>query len=149
MTLKILSKKTLLGGVAAIGLSGAFFAGGVVNPVTPVFAEAVRVEAPQAPSFADVVEAVSPAVVSVRVKAKVQPASNGGRNMLEGFGFDQLPEDHPLKRFLTIRGVIVNSGAIVNVVVKETDADPVVLECHKVLGSSFLTTDISSPTIMS
>jgi serine protease Do len=89
----------LLTGVAALGLASAFMIGGVVSPVTPVLADAVRVEAPQAPSFADVVEAVSPAVVSVRVKAKVQPASNNGGPGFGGFGFDQLPEDHPFKRF--------------------------------------------------
>ena len=102
MTKNISTKKRLVGGVAALGLSSAFLIGGVVNPITPVFADAVRVEAPLAPSFADVVEAVSPAVVSVRVKARVQPASNrgnSGRGGFGGFGFDQLPDDHPLKRF--------------------------------------------------
>ncbi len=61
------------------------------------YADAVKVTAPQAPSFADVVEAVSPAVVSVRVKASVRPASDrsGPR-----FGFRDLPKDHPLRPFL-------------------------------------------------
>ena len=99
MTISILSKKTLLGGATALGLSAAFMAGGIVNPVTPVYADAVRVVAPQAPSFAGVVEAVSPAVVSVRVKANVQPASNRDSRGFRGFGFDQLPDDHPFKRF--------------------------------------------------
>ncbi len=98
MTNKTTPKTKLLGGVAAVGLASAFLIGGVVNPITPVLADAVRVEAPQAPSFADVVEAVSPAVVSVRVKAKIQPANNKGFNF-RGFGFDQLPEDHPFRRF--------------------------------------------------
>lgn len=93
------TKSKLVGGVAALGLTSAFLIGGVVSPITPVFADAVRVEAPLAPSFADVVEAVSPAVVSVRVKAKLQPASNRGGGGFGGFGFDQLPDDHPLKRF--------------------------------------------------
>ncbi|MEP1667121.1 MAG: Do family serine endopeptidase [Rhizobiaceae bacterium] len=99
MTSKTTPKTKLLGGVAAVGLASAFLMGGVVNPITPVLAEAVRVEAPQAPSFADVVEAVTPAVVSVRVKAKVQPASNDGGFNFRGFGFDQLPQDHPFRRF--------------------------------------------------
>ncbi|EFL88978.1 Do family serine endopeptidase [Ahrensia sp. R2A130] len=92
-------RKTFLGGVAAVALTGAFVAGGNVSLIQPVFAEAVKVEAPQAPSFADVVEAVSPAVVSVRVKASVKPASNDGnqRGFREGFG--NLPEGHPLRRF--------------------------------------------------
>lgn len=41
-------------------------------------AEAVRVDAPKAPGFADVVQAVSPAVVSVRVEQVIEPASNDG-----------------------------------------------------------------------
>ena len=55
--------------------------GAVTTGTVPVLAEAVRVEAPQAPGFADVVEHVSPAVVSVRVKYKIQPASDGGADM--------------------------------------------------------------------
>ncbi len=99
MTLSLITKKTLLGGTTALGLGIAALAGGVINPVTPVYADAVRVIAPQAPSFADVVEAVSPAVVSVRVKSAIQPASNNSGRGFRGFGFDQLPDDHPFKRF--------------------------------------------------
>jgi serine protease Do len=44
------------------------------------------------------VEKVSPAVVSVRVKAKMQPAAAGPEGMF-GEGFENLPDDHPLKRF--------------------------------------------------
>ncbi len=95
-------KKSLAGGATVTALAGALVVGGVVNPVTQVFAEAVRVEAPQAPSFADVVEAVSPAVVSVRVTAKIEPASNNGPT-LRGFGFDNLPENHPFRRFFKDR----------------------------------------------
>ena len=98
MTKKTSTKTKLLSGVAAVGLASTFLIGGVVNPITPVLADAVRVEAPQAPSFADVVEAVTPAVVSVRVKSKIEPASNDGFSF-RGFGFDQLPEDHPFRRF--------------------------------------------------
>ena len=98
MTKKTTTKTKLLSGVAAVGLASTFLIGGVVNPITPVLADAVRVEAPQAPSFADVVEAVTPAVVSVRVKSKIEPASNDGFSF-RGFGFDQLPEDHPFRRF--------------------------------------------------
>lgn len=65
-------------------------------------AEAVKVEATQMnPGFADVVEKVSPAVVSVRVKSDVQPASNDGFSFnFPGMpGMDNLPPDHPLRRF--------------------------------------------------
>ncbi len=53
---------------------------------------------PRLPSFADVVERVSPAVVSVHVKAKIEPASDADVQMF-GRGFDDLPDDHPMKRF--------------------------------------------------
>ena len=48
-----------------------------------MLADAVRVEAPQVPSFADVVEQVSPAVVSVRVKAKIEPAADNGADLYQ------------------------------------------------------------------
>ncbi len=60
-------------------------------------AEAVRIEAPAQPGFADVVEKVSPAVVSVRVKGNLQPVSDDSG--MQGFGFDDLPDNHPMKRF--------------------------------------------------
>ncbi|WP_246735948.1 Do family serine endopeptidase [Agrobacterium sp. a22-2] len=94
--LKSILKNSTAAGLAALMLSAALPA-----MITPAHAEAVKVEAPQVPSFADVVEAVSPAVVSVRVQSDVQPASDeSGFNF--GFGgrdFDELPDDHPLKRF--------------------------------------------------
>ena len=65
-------------------------------------AEAVRIEAPAQPGFADVVQQVSPAVVSVRVKGKLQPVNDEGGPDQFGFdgpGFDQLPDDHPMKKF--------------------------------------------------
>jgi serine protease Do len=49
------------------------------------------------PSFADLVEAVSPAVVSIQVESEVQVRQlgpNGGMDY-----FPDLPEDHPLRRF--------------------------------------------------
>jgi serine protease Do len=42
---------------------------------SPAYADAVRVEGPHVASFADVVQAVSPAVVSVRVESQFQPAA--------------------------------------------------------------------------
>ena len=66
-----------------------------------MLADAVRVDGAQVPSFADVVEKVSPAVVSVRVKAKIQPAADNGADLRSSRppGFDDLPDDHPLKKF--------------------------------------------------
>src|SRR5215475_6621696 len=63
----------------------------------PVLADAVRVDnGQQMPSFADVVEKVSPAVVSVRVKEKIEPASDTGADL---FGGDQDNLPDPLKKF--------------------------------------------------
>ncbi|MGB7286191.1 MAG: trypsin-like peptidase domain-containing protein, partial [Salaquimonas sp.] len=66
---------------------------------SPANAEAVRVEAPKAPGFADVVEAVSPAVVSVRVEQVIEPAvdsedDHGGFRFDRRFGDrgDDIPE---------------------------------------------------------
>jgi serine protease Do len=74
------------------------FTGLNVSGAVPAFAEAVTVTAPQAPGFADVVEKVKPAVVSVRVKGSVQPADFDG-DFPTPPGFEDLPRDHPLNRF--------------------------------------------------
>jgi serine protease Do len=91
----------LLAAVASIAIAGAIGFGAVASGTAPVLADAVRVEGAQVPSFADVVAKVSPAVVSVRVKSTAEPASDDGAQMFDfrGPGFDQLPDDHPLKRF--------------------------------------------------
>lgn len=88
----------LLATTAIAGLAAAMLAVGVPVRTAPALADAVRVEAPQAPSFADVVSAVTPAVVSVRVSSNVSPVSDSGFRF-NGPGFDGLPDDHPLKRF--------------------------------------------------
>lgn len=78
--------------VGAVGL-------GAVGTGTPVLADPVRLANPvEAPSFADVVDAVLPAVVSVRVSGE---ASTG--EVVSPFfdmpGLENLPRDHPLRRF--------------------------------------------------
>jgi len=84
----VLVASTVLG----VGIAGFEAATGSVAQ-----AEAVRVETPAAaPSFADIIEKVSPAVVSVRVKTNVQPASNTQFNF-NGQDLDQLPP--PLQKF--------------------------------------------------
>ncbi|MBN9244164.1 MAG: Do family serine endopeptidase [Mesorhizobium sp.] len=94
------TRNRLLAAVASLAVAGAIGFGAVTAGTAPVLADAVKVDAPQVPSFADVVEHVSPAVVSVRVKAKVQPASDDGQDFSMGpDGFDNLPDNHPLKRF--------------------------------------------------
>jgi serine protease Do len=99
-------RKKLMAAVASVAIAGAIGFGAVTSGTGPVLADAVRVEAAaQQPGFADVVERVSPAVVSVQVKAKVEPASDRGNRGGPDFfggprgGFDNLPDDHPLKRF--------------------------------------------------
>jgi serine protease Do len=92
------TRKRLLAAAASVAIASAVGFGAIASGTVPVFAEAVKLEAPQNTGFADVVAKVSPAVVSVRVKAKVQPASDDG-SFFDGPGFDQLPDDHPLKRF--------------------------------------------------
>lgn len=92
----ILKSSTAAGLAAVTLLTAAPFA------AVPAFAAPVEVNAPQVPSFGDVVQAVLPAVVSVRVQSNVQPASNDESNFSFNFGgrgFDELPDDHPLKRF--------------------------------------------------
>lgn len=61
---------------ATAAIVGAGFTGFALTSTTPVFAEAVKLEAPSVPGFADVVQAVSPAVVSVRVKSNIRPISD-------------------------------------------------------------------------
>ena len=93
--------KTILRNSTAAGLAAAMLAGALPIAVAPAYAEPVKVEAAQVPSFADVVEAVSPAVVSVRVQSNVEQTSDQS-NFSFGFGgrgFEDLPDDHPLKRF--------------------------------------------------
>ena len=91
------TRKRLLAAAASIAIAGAIGVGALTSGTSPVLADAVRVEAPQVPSFADVVERVSPAVVSVKVKAKIQPTADDGSDDQDGF--DNLPNNPQLRRF--------------------------------------------------
>ncbi len=96
-SLKTVLKTSTIAGLAAVMLST-----GIPAQIMSSYAAPVSVTAPQAPSFADVVSAVSPAVVSVRVQSDAQPVSDDNSNFSFNFGgrgFDELPDDHPLKRF--------------------------------------------------
>jgi serine protease Do len=99
------TRNRLLAAAASIAIAGAIGLGAVTSGTAPVLAEAVKVVTPQATGFGDVVEKVSPAVVSVRVKSRIEPASDGPGNgpgslfNFDGQGFDDLPDNHPLKRF--------------------------------------------------
>jgi serine protease Do len=111
-TPKSTAGKRFAAAAASVAIASAIGFGAVTSGTAPVFAEAVRIETQnQQPGFADVVEKVSPAVVSVRVKAKLQPAAAGPDGMF-GEGFDNLPDDHPLKRFFRdFRGFDNGPGA--------------------------------------
>ena len=96
------TKKALLTGTVALAVVAFVGAVGPFNtqvpPANAQSAETMRSAAPF--SFADVVEAVGPAVVSVRVRQNVQ--TNGDRRHSwrgEIPEFRDLPEDHPFNRF--------------------------------------------------
>lgn len=97
-----LRKHGLRAGVAALGVSGVLATGAVFNTTSPVLADPVRVESASPLNFADVVEQVQPAVVSVKVRGKLRRASSRqGSEMPREFR--DLPEDHPMRRFFERR----------------------------------------------
>ncbi|WP_275789870.1 Do family serine endopeptidase [Pararhizobium gei] len=97
------SLKTVLKTSTVAGLAAVMLSAGIPAAITHSFAAPVSVEAPAVPSFANVVDAVSPAVVSVRVQSRANPVSDDAGNGFSfdfgGRGFEDLPDDHPLKRF--------------------------------------------------
>ncbi len=93
-------RNRLMAAAASVAIAGSIGLGGITTGAFPVQADPVRVESNMTMGFADVVERVSPAVVSVRVEARLEPASGGA----PGFSFDipgleGLPDDHPMQRF--------------------------------------------------
>lgn len=97
MTTKIQPTKSfrnvLLASAMAFGVAGYATGQSNVFSLSQAYADAVKVQAPAAFSFGDVVEAVSPAVVSVRVEQTIQPASAEGN-----FQFDRRGRDF-MERF--------------------------------------------------
>jgi serine protease Do len=88
----------MMGAVAlAALLTGGALGSGIMAPAQPARAEVLSLDRPVAavPSFADVVERVKPAVVSVRVKTRVA-AANAGAEGGPRFAVPQVPDDHPL-----------------------------------------------------
>lgn len=88
--------RALLGTALVLLLGGALVGGAILPTQTPAFAQAVRVEGIQPISFADVVEEVRPAVVSVRVRSAGRELADGDDN---DFPFFDLPEGSPMERF--------------------------------------------------
>lgn len=89
----------LLAGVVALGAAGLMTAQTII-PAQLAQADPVRVEGVALVDFSDVVSAVSPAVVSVRVKQAAEPRmmNFGGGNNFRDF-FEGLPDGHPFERF--------------------------------------------------
>jgi len=91
-----LRKRALLGTAAALMVGGVIAGEAILLPKSPAYADAVRVEGVQPVSFADVVEKVRPAVVSVRVKTKTDDVAMRDQG-------DQFPQfgdrDNPMERF--------------------------------------------------
>ncbi|MFK8034508.1 MAG: Do family serine endopeptidase [Hyphomicrobiales bacterium] len=93
-----LRSNALRAGVAALGITGVLAAGALLNGTSAVQADPVRVEAAAPVSFADVVERVQPAVVSVKVRGKTRQVSQRGERGIPR-EFRDLPENHPFRRF--------------------------------------------------
>jgi serine protease Do len=74
---------------------------GLVPPSRPAYAQAPVAAATtqQMPSFADVIEKVKPAVVSVRVKANMVADHGDGSDDAEAFGTPDFPPGSPMERF--------------------------------------------------
>jgi len=96
--LRAVRKRALLGTAVAVVLGGALIGGNAILPqaTTAAYADAVHVTGQQVPSFADVVEKVRPAVVSVRVKtAETADLTSSGPGDMP---FD-LPPGSPMEKF--------------------------------------------------
>jgi serine protease Do len=88
-------------GAAAVAalVAGGAVGGGYVVPTTPAHAELRSLSQPIGiPSFADVIDRVKPAVVSVRVKVQ-NVSTNSNDDEGRQFSMPDLPEGHPLERF--------------------------------------------------
>jgi serine protease Do len=89
----LLKAGTIAGAAVAVTITG-------LPAIQNAFAEPVKVQAQAVPGFADVVAAVTPAVVSVRVQSRANPVNDSTAYNFGGpDNYDQLPDDHPLKRF--------------------------------------------------
>lgn len=94
----------LRGGAAGLSISAALTAAALFSApaggfISAARADPVSVQTVQMPGFAALVSAVKPAVVSVQVKSNKSDDSDNFNGFFDIPGFDQLPDDHPLKRF--------------------------------------------------
>ncbi|GAA5093691.1 Do family serine endopeptidase [Bartonella acomydis] len=100
-----MGKKTFFKTLAAVSFSAAlesalFFSGcGSSLFTTAAYASSVFTSLIQQQGFADIVSQVKPAVVAVQVKGNKQKEEWSFSNFFSAPGVDQLPDQHPLKRF--------------------------------------------------
>ncbi|WP_423775981.1 Do family serine endopeptidase [Bartonella clarridgeiae] len=83
----------------SVFLASTMFFSGSNFWVTTTNANPVFVPSVQQQGFADVVSKVKPAVVSVQVKSNAKKEERFFSNFFSSPGIDQLPDQHPLKRF--------------------------------------------------
>ncbi len=88
--------RALLGTAAALVLGGVIAGEAIILPKTPAYADAVRVDGAEPVSFADVVDKVRPAVVSVRVKT---PTSDASVQTDQFGGNSPFGDNSPMERF--------------------------------------------------
>jgi serine protease Do len=92
-----LRSRALVGTAIALALGAGFIAEGVILPQGTAYADPVRVEGAAPASFADIVDKVRPAVVSVRVKSLRSDASaSSDDDGMPGFDF---PPGSPMEKF--------------------------------------------------
>jgi len=87
-------RNALLASVLTLGVAGAAASGAILTDTKPVHAEQVKVDVEGPRDFTHLVQRVKPAVVSVRVKSKVDPVEFHGN-----FSMPDLPDDNPLNEF--------------------------------------------------
>ncbi|MBZ8133928.1 Do family serine endopeptidase [Afifella sp. IM 167] len=87
-------RNALLASVLTMGVAGAAASGAILTDTKPVLAEQVQVDIDGPRDFTHLVQRVKPAVVSVRVKSKVDPVEFRGN-----FSMPDLPDDNPLNEF--------------------------------------------------
>jgi serine protease Do len=88
-----LKSRALLGTALVVVLGGALVGEGVILPHSQALADPVQVQGTAPVSFAPIVDAVRPAVVSVRVKAPREDASLDLQDMPD------FPQNSPMERF--------------------------------------------------
>lgn len=101
--------KTTAAAALSIALAGTFIVSGPLSAISEARADPVQVSGVKQTGFADLVEQVRPAVVSVRVKQAATDVIFDGNIPFGPRDFDMLPDNHPFKRFFRDFGGIEKS----------------------------------------